>query len=55
MSDEAAYSGVHTRYTREQIAEMQVGKTNVSRPLRLAIIALFLATILSIPFAQQVF
>jgi len=54
MADDAKYSGIHSKYTREQIAEMQIGKTAISRPLRIVVVTLFLMTILSVPVLQQV-
>lgn len=53
MADDAHYSGIHSKFTREQIAEMEVGKTNVSRGVRFALVAGFLFTILSVPIIQQ--
>lgn len=43
----------YTKMTREDIAEEQVGKTTVSRPVAFALVAAFLVTILSIPLAQH--
>lgn len=39
--------------TREEVAEEQVGKTTVSRPVAFALVAAFLVTILSIPLVQH--
>jgi hypothetical protein len=54
MSDDAKYSGIHSKFTREEIAEMEIGKTAISRPLRIAVVAGFLLTIASIPVIQHI-
>ena len=43
----------YTKMTREDIAEEQVGKTTVSRPVAFALVVAFLVTILSIPLVQH--
>jgi hypothetical protein len=54
MADDAKYSGIHSKFTREEIAEMEIGKTAISRPLRIAVIAGFLFTIASVPIIQHI-
>ena len=40
------------RLTREEVAELEVGKTTISRRLSICIVLMFSLTILSIPLAQ---
>ena len=54
MADDAAYSGIHSRLTREQVAEIEIGQTTVSRPVRMALVAAFLVTAVSVPLIQHV-
>lgn len=43
----------YTKMTREEIAEMEIGKTTVSRAMANWLVAAFLLTILSVPVAQH--
>ncbi len=43
----------YTKMTREEIAEEQVGKTAITRPMAYALLGAFLATILTVPIVQH--
>ena len=44
----------YTRMTREQLAEIEVGSTAISRPTCILMVAGFILTIFAVPFAQHV-
>ena len=44
----------YTKLTREVIAEREVGKTQIARPVSVIFVAAFLFTIISVPIVQQV-
>jgi hypothetical protein len=44
----------YTKLTREVIAEREVGKTRIARPVSVIFVAAFLLTIISVPIVQQV-
>ena len=43
----------YTKLNREEIAEMEVGKTSVSRSMSVALVAAFILTIVSVPATQH--
>ncbi len=44
----------YARMTREELADIEVGNTAISRPTSIAMVAAFLLTIVGVPFAQHV-
>ena len=44
----------YTKLSREEMAQMEVGNTLISRPMSLVVTAAFILTIISVPVVQHI-